>query len=142
MLLPPTPHALVPVGQPHTPAVHVSPFGQTLPQVPQCCGSVCKSAQALPHIVAVPQSQTPDTHEPAPQSFPHVPQFLGSSDKFAQPAPFGQMTSFAPHVHLPLTHVAPAPHALPHAPQLFTSLVKSAQPPPPLQSTSFAGHVH
>src|SRR5580692_7138374 len=60
--------------------VHVCPVAHTLPQAPQLFGSLCVSAQEVPHNVVPPPHDVAhvpcEQTVPLPQTFPHAPQLL------------------------------------------------------------------
>jgi hypothetical protein len=83
------------------------PLVQTLPQLPQFCGSVSRFLQIpLQSVSPVGQAQVPFWHVfPPVHTCPQLPQFCGSVSRF---------------LHTPLQH-NPVEQMVPHAPQLFGS---------------------
>jgi hypothetical protein len=119
-------HRVVPVAQPHTPALHwVAPM-HLLVQKPQLSGSLAVSAQLLSAHCVVPVGQVA-THAPeaqygvAPeQTVPQAPQFIASDILLTQASP--QPVSGALQTHAPAWHVERLLQSLLHAPQFFGSV--------------------
>jgi hypothetical protein len=136
------------------PALHVMPFGQTLPQPPQLLLSIDRLVQNDPvgpfghalgdvggHIVVPPPPHIPIWQAtPAAQAWPQPPQLAGStfmSVQYDPPVAFGQLTGAVcgqptgvEPPHTPPTHSRPAAQVAPHWPQLLTSAVTSVQNSP------------
>jgi hypothetical protein len=139
----------VSVGGTQTPAWHVSPCAQTLPQVPQLLGLVLVSTSqpfcSMPSQSAKPGAQTAILQDEllqtlvplgtSPQTMPQPPQFRLSELSTAhvapqQDSPLGHV-SFGPQgpTQIPPEHDSPVAHALPQAPQFLASLpVLTSQP--------------
>jgi hypothetical protein len=117
-----------PGAHPQEPALHVCPFWQVVPQIPQFSWSDFTSTHDPEHAtsgLAQPVAHAPFEHtDVAPeQTVPHAPQFFGSLPVFTHTPP--QRVSPAGHVHLLSPHCSVAPHAVVHAPQCAASLVMS-----------------
>jgi hypothetical protein len=95
------------------------PAAQTVPQLPQCAGSVWVLTQVpLQFVVPVAQEQAPATQfAPEGHGWPQPPQLRGSEMMLTQ-MPL-QLVSPAPHVttHWPPAHVLPGGQTLPQLPQ-------------------------
>ena len=77
------PHAMVPIGHTHAPALQVWSARQAVAQVPQCVRSLWTSTHAPVHEVKPVEQpvivQTPLEHTcPVTQTLPQLPQFIGS----------------------------------------------------------------
>ncbi len=120
----------------HTPAEHVWPVAQRLPQKPQFVASVDVLVHVEPQSVlgalhVVPPWQRPLTQACAlGHALPHAPQLFASNETSVQNDPhmrIGDAQPVEPPVHEPLLHVWPLAQRRPHTPQLATSLVTSTQ---------------
>jgi hypothetical protein len=89
------------------PSEHTWPAGQTVPQPPQCAGSLRVSTHRPPHSACpAGQAQRPATHEVPPvQVVPHAPQW---------PLELRRSTQ------LPPQSVSPAGHMVVQRPALHT----------------------
>jgi hypothetical protein len=106
---------------PQVPMLQVSPGAQALKHVPQCSGSVGKTAQWVPHLLMLGLGkhwQTPAVQVPTPvHGVSQAPQWLLSSCRSAH---WVLHSSRAPaHSHTPAWQLEPGGHTFPQLPQLF-----------------------
>ena len=140
----------------HTPLMHASPTGQTLPHAPQF--AVVERLASQPSPAFPSQSANPGAQENPHRSEVQVatalagvvhatlqpPQFRTSLRMFMQPlaqhacptaqVPLPLQILIGGVVHMPPTHCDPATHVLPQAPQLLGSVVTSTHATPHLVS--------
>jgi hypothetical protein len=119
---------------------HVSLPTQPFEQAPQFCGSLVKSAHAVPHNVGVVAAQEIAQVVPLQIALPEPADGPGHGDPQTPPAPHPfwvpgvwqlppQSSWPDGHMQLPAEHIFPPLHALPHWPQFAGSFEKSAHTP-------------
>ena len=123
-----------PISHEHSPATHIRPAGQALPQRPQFIVSLLASTQRPPHINRPPEQppQTPALQGcPTGQTLPHTPQLLMSDRASTQPGPQRSCAPAQPEIHRPIAASqlgVPPVHRTPQAPQSVSVMTDVSQP--------------
>lgn len=138
------PQAVLPAGQPQTPAEHACPVAHLVSHLPQEPAVVCRFTQASPQRVR-PAGQAcvlgiqlvTAQISPAAQVFSQLPQCCGEF-KFEQSVPHS--CSPVAHAHLPSRQPAPPVHAVAQEPQCAASDIGSKHCPP--QKSTPSGQPH